>query len=120
MTEHIVKILESGYISHDVKRFMVEKPPGFSFIPGQATDVSINHPDWKEKLRPFTFTSLNEWPNLEFIIKIYVEHMVKQMPVQSLYCMMYLELFNIKSRVYLLPVAPELHHSLPYSGLCMK
>jgi glycine betaine catabolism B len=74
MTEHIVKILESGYISHDVKRFMVEKPPGFSFIPGQAADVSINHPDWKDKLRPFTFTSLNEWPYLEFIIKIYDDH----------------------------------------------
>lgn len=74
MAEHIVKILEASYISHDVKRFIVEKPEGFSFIPGQATDVSINHPDWKDKLRPFTFTSLNEWPYLEFIIKIYDDH----------------------------------------------
>src|SRR5690606_31229900 len=24
-----------------------------------------------DKLRPFTFTSLNEWPHLEFIVKIY-------------------------------------------------
>jgi len=71
MAEQIVKILESSYINHDVKRFIVEKPPRFSFIPGQATDVSINHPDWKDKLRPFSFTSLNEWPYLEFIIKIY-------------------------------------------------
>lgn len=74
MGEHIVKILESSYISHDVKRFIVEKPAGFSFIPGQASDVSINQPDWKDKLRPFTFTSLNEWPYLEFIIKIYDDH----------------------------------------------
>ena len=74
MTEHIVKILECSYISHDVKRFTVEKPQGFSFIPGQATDVSINHPDWKDKLRPFTFTSLNKWPYLEFISKIYDDH----------------------------------------------
>ena len=74
MTEHIVKILECSFISHDVKRFVVEKPAGFTFIPGQATDVSINHPEWKDKLRPFTFTSLNEWPNLEFIIKIYDDH----------------------------------------------
>ena len=74
MTEHIVKILEGSFISHDVKRFVVEKPAGFTFIPGQATDVSINHPEWKDKLRPFTFTSLNEWPNLEFIIKIYDDH----------------------------------------------
>ena len=74
MPEHLVKILESNYISHDVKRFKVEKPRGFSFIPGQATDVSINQPEWKDKLRPFTFTSLNEWPYLEFLIKIYNEH----------------------------------------------
>jgi ferredoxin-NADP reductase len=74
MTEHIVKILECSYISHDVKRFMVEKPAGFSFIPGQATDVSINNPDWKDHLSPFTFTSLNKWPYLEFIIKIYDDH----------------------------------------------
>lgn len=74
MAEHIVKILESSYISHDIKRFIVEKPAGFSFIPGQATDVSINHPEWKDKLRPFTFTSLTEWPYLEFIIKIYDDH----------------------------------------------
>jgi len=53
---------------------MVEKPKEFSFIPGQATDVSINLPGWKDKLRPFTFTSLNEWPYLEFLIKIYDEH----------------------------------------------
>ena len=74
MTEHIVKILECSYINHDVKRFIVEKPPGFSFIPGQATDVSINLPEWKDQLRPFTFTSLNKWPYLEFIIKIYDDH----------------------------------------------
>ena len=74
MTQYIVKILECSYISHDVKRFKVEKPLGFSFIPGQATDVSINLPDWKDELRPFTFTSLNKWPYLEFIIKIYDDH----------------------------------------------
>ncbi|MEO6330303.1 MAG: flavodoxin reductase [Ginsengibacter sp.] len=74
MTPHIVKILESSYISHDVKRFITEKPAGFNFIPGQSTDLSINHPEWADKLRPFTFTSLNDWPYLEFIIKIYDDH----------------------------------------------
>ena len=74
MAEHIVKILECSYISHDVKRFAVEKPNGFSFIPGQSTDLSINLSEWKDKLRPFTFTSLNEWNYLEFIIKIYDDH----------------------------------------------
>src|SRR3982751_1439483 len=71
MSEQIVTILEANYITHDVKRFKVTKPSGFSFIPGQATDVSINLPEWKNELRPFTFTSLPEWNYLEFTIKIY-------------------------------------------------
>jgi len=71
MNGYPVKILECSYINHDVKRFIVEKPPGYTFIPGQATVVSIDLPEWKNELRPFTFTSLNEWPYLEFTIKIY-------------------------------------------------
>ncbi|MBI1780273.1 MAG: flavodoxin reductase [Sphingobacteriales bacterium] len=74
MSEHVVKIIEATYINHDVKRFLVEKPNGFTYIPGQATDVSINLPQWKNELRPFTFTSLVEWPMLEFTIKIYNDH----------------------------------------------
>jgi len=74
MPEYKVKILEASYISHDVKRFITEKPEGYHFIPGQGTDISINLPEWKEKLRPFTFTSLNSDPFLEFLIKIYDDH----------------------------------------------
>ncbi len=37
MEEHIVKILDIGQVTHDVKMFSVEKPEGYSFIPGQAT-----------------------------------------------------------------------------------
>lgn len=73
MESHIVKILEAYYITHDVKRFQVEKPTGYDFIPGQATDVSINLPEWKDVLRPFTFTCLREMKYLEFTIKIYNE-----------------------------------------------
>lgn len=53
---------------------MVEKPAGFSFVPGQACDVSINRPGLEEELRPFTFTSTNSSDTLEFIIKIYSGH----------------------------------------------
>jgi ferredoxin-NADP reductase len=74
MEEHLVKILKAEYLTHDVKRFAVEKPPGYTFIPGQATEVSINSPEYKEQKRPFTFTGLNEWDYLEFIIKIYRDH----------------------------------------------
>ncbi|HEY6161493.1 MAG TPA: FAD-binding oxidoreductase [Bacteroidia bacterium] len=74
MEEHIVKILDSDYVTDDVKRFLVQKPAGYTFEPGQATEVSINKPEWKDQRRPFTFTSLPSWKNLEFTIKIYREH----------------------------------------------
>src|SRR5258706_3000599 len=74
MAEHLVKVLESYFVTHDVKRFKVEKPDGYDFIPGQATDVSINKPEWENELRPFTFTGLREWKHLEFTIKIYTHH----------------------------------------------
>ena len=74
MSGYIVKILEANFITHDVKRFVVEKPLGYTFIPGQATDVCINLPEWKDKMRPFTFTGLNKWNYLEFMIKIYKEY----------------------------------------------
>ena len=72
--EHIVKILKAEYVTHNVRRFTLEKPAGYHFEPGQATELSINKPEWKEERRPFTFTSLNEWEHLEFTIKIYTDH----------------------------------------------
>ena len=71
---HTVKILDIVYITHNVRRFRFEKPNGYHFNPGQATEISINKPGWKEERRPFTFTSLNEEPYLEFTIKIYSDH----------------------------------------------
>lgn len=69
-----LKILETNYITHNVKRFVLEKPEGFIYPPGHSAHISINLPGWEDKIRPFTFTSLNDWPYLEFTIKIYEEH----------------------------------------------
>lgn len=74
MENHTVRVLDAQFITHDVKCFKVEKPVGYDFIPGQATEVSINTPEWNDKPRPFTFTSLKEENYLEFMIKIYKEH----------------------------------------------
>lgn len=71
---HTVAIRDIQQITHDVKRFKVDKPDGFEFIPGQATEVSIDKLRWRDKKRPFTFTSLNGEPDLEFTIKIYDDH----------------------------------------------
>lgn len=71
MKEHAVKIIGIKKITHDVRQFRVEKPEGYSFVPGQATSVSVNTPELRKKRRPFTFTGLESDPFLEFIIKIY-------------------------------------------------
>lgn len=68
---HTVKIIDTQFVTPDVKRLVVERPKGYTFIPGQATDVAINRPGWTDQLRPFTFTSLTTSKHLEFIIKIY-------------------------------------------------
>ncbi|HEY8970922.1 MAG TPA: flavodoxin reductase, partial [Puia sp.] len=72
--EQIVKILSIRNVTHDVRSYQIEKPHGYRFEPGQATEISINKDRWKEERRPFTFTSLNEWPYLEFTIKSYHDH----------------------------------------------
>jgi ferredoxin-NADP reductase len=72
--EHIVKIFSIENVTHDVKRFRVEKPENYSFNPGQATEIAINHNEWKNEKRPFSFTCLNDVPYLEFTIKIYSDH----------------------------------------------
>jgi ferredoxin-NADP reductase len=74
MDEHIVKIESIELITHDVLRIVTEKPKQYNFIPGQATEVSINKKPWQNEKRPFTFTSLPEDQYLEFTIKTYPSH----------------------------------------------
>jgi ferredoxin-NADP reductase len=74
MKHHIVKILSIKHITHDVMKLVTEKPEEYNFTPGQATEVSINKPDWKGKKNPFTFTCLPENDFLEFNIKTYPAH----------------------------------------------
>ena len=74
MKQYIVKIKSFKHITHDVLQVVTEKPEKYNFTPGQATDVSINKPDWKEKKNPFTFTCLPENDYLEFSIKTYPAH----------------------------------------------
>lgn len=69
--EHMLKIISIAQVTHDVRCIRLEKPEGYQFIPGQATDVAINKEGWTDEKRPFTFTCLNEDPYLEFTIKCY-------------------------------------------------
>jgi len=69
-----VKILDTVPVTHNVRHYRLERPKGFSFSPGQATEVSIDRPGWEEKKRPFTFTALPGADHLEFTIKSYFDH----------------------------------------------
>ena len=69
-----VRILMTEFVTHDVKRFIVEKPKGYAFLPGQATLLSIPKPKWESEFREFSFTSMNQDQVLEFIVKAYSDH----------------------------------------------
>lgn len=69
-----VEILEIQDITHDVRVYTFEKPEGYSFTPGQATEVAIDKEGWRDEKRPFTFTSLPNEDHLQFVIKSYPDH----------------------------------------------
>lgn len=71
---HKTTLLMNGFVTHDVRRFLLQKPDGFAFTPGQGVELAIDEDPWKDETRPFTPTSLGEDRVLEFIIKAYSEH----------------------------------------------
>jgi ferredoxin-NADP reductase len=73
MTES-VRILSVAPVTHNVHRYRLEKPRGYHFEPGQATELSIDAEGFREKKNPFTFTALNDEDFLEFTIKSYFDH----------------------------------------------
>ncbi len=72
--EYEVSLLMSEFVTHDVKRFIVSKPDGFSFTPGEGVELAIDEPAWRNKPRPFTPTSLTGERVIEFTIKGYPQH----------------------------------------------
>ena len=74
MRKYIVKIETIDKVTHDVMEIVTEKPDGYKFTPGQATEIAINKKGWLEEKRPFSFTCLPNNDYLEFTIKTYPEH----------------------------------------------
>lgn len=74
MEKKIIKIRKVEWVTHNVRRFTLERPEEIEFISGQAAEVSVNKAGWEDELRPFTFTSLAHWDFLEFTTKIYPDH----------------------------------------------
>ncbi len=65
------RVLHREAVARNVHLYVVEKPAGFTFRPGQAVELSIDEDKWREDKHPFTITSLPDNPRLEFIIKSY-------------------------------------------------
>lgn len=61
-------------VTHDTHHLVFNKPDGYEFTPGQATDLALDRDGWRDKKRPFTFTSLPGDQTLEFVIKSYPDH----------------------------------------------
>jgi ferredoxin-NADP reductase len=72
--EYTTKLLMREFVTHNVQRFIIERPAGFDFKPGQGVELAINQSDWKNEGRPFTPTNLQDDKVLEFIIKQYPDH----------------------------------------------
>lgn len=70
---HSVRILDIADVTHNVRRYTLERPDGYSFEPGQATEVSLDEEGWRDSKHPFTFTGLTDAPTLEFTIKSYFD-----------------------------------------------
>ncbi|HQZ12925.1 MAG TPA: flavodoxin reductase [Devosia sp.] len=68
---HSVAILDIADVTHNVRRYTLERPEGYVFKPGQATEVSLDEEGWRDRKHPFTFTGYGDAPTLEFTIKSY-------------------------------------------------
>jgi ferredoxin-NADP reductase len=72
--QYSATLLMSEFVTHNVKRFIISRPDGFYYEPGQGVELKINREAWFKEGRPFTPTSLRDDRVLEFTIKIYSDH----------------------------------------------
>ena len=68
------ELLLREFVTHDVQRYILAKPEGFSFTPGQALEMAIDEPEWRDQARPFTLTNRVDDRVLELMIKSYGSH----------------------------------------------
>lgn len=69
-------------VTHDTYKYTFSRPDGLTFEQGQAAELAIDTPQWRDEGRPFTFTSQPEDADLEFVIKSYPDHdgVTEQLP----------------------------------------
>lgn len=71
---HKITLLSVVPLTHDTRHYVFSRPPGYSFTPGQATDLALDQDGWRTDQRPFTFTGAPSADVLTFTIKSYPDH----------------------------------------------
>jgi len=71
---HTLTLREIEPVTHDTNHLVFDRPDGYDFTPGQATDLALEAEGWRDERRPFTFVNLPDSETLEFIIKSYPDH----------------------------------------------
>lgn len=67
-------LLMTEFVTHDVRRFIVERPEDLDWKPGQGVEIALDLDGWRDEGRPFTPTSRPDDRVLEFTVKRYPEH----------------------------------------------
>lgn len=69
MKKFVVRVVKTGFVTYNVKRVVIKRPPNYPFIPGQAAVISINQPFCRNLSRPFSIAPVNGTDQLEFYIR---------------------------------------------------
>ena len=71
---HTLILHSRAPVTHDTYRLSFDRPKGFSFEPGQATELTLDEDGWREEGRPFTMVSPPDAEHVDFVIKSYPDH----------------------------------------------
>ncbi|EAQ01711.1 putative flavodoxin reductase [Pseudooceanicola batsensis HTCC2597] len=71
---HTLTLKRIEPVTHDTNHLWFDRPEGFEFRPGQAVELALDADGWRDEKRPFTFVSLPDEEDLEFVIKSYPDH----------------------------------------------
>lgn len=71
---HTLTLQQITPVTHDTYQLTFNRPAGFDFDAGQATELALQKDGWKDEGRPFTMTSRPNDKHLEFVIKSYPSH----------------------------------------------
>lgn len=71
---HTITLQNVVPLTRDTRHYVFTKPDGYTFTPGQATELALDRDGWRDETRPFTFTSAPDADILTFTIKSYPDH----------------------------------------------